>query len=430
MSEQSRWSWARWRAPLVATAAILLSVAAAACTENLDGGVACPSLCPSQDEPFRDTTFDAVVLDTSLAGYPTLGLSSTLLLANRPDTLVTRAVLRFDQLATSYQPNGTGALDSITTVDSVYIVLPLDTTGRRGSTPVTLELFDVDTTASDSVASVVRSLFRSDRRIGSLTLTPTATGDSLRIPVARAVLEGKIASRSRFRVGLQISGGSGQLRVRAFQLGAGAPTLRYDPRTDTLYRPIILGTNTSITNTTTDVLLSYQVYALTELGSAGVTAGTLVVGGYPAHRSYLRFNVPLRITDSSTIVRAELLLTQTRSRFGNANDSVALIPLVPTTTDSISNLRRVLDLAAEGAFASVDTAALVPSDSGLRRLNVLALARTWRTLPLNVPRAVAFRIGLEGAQPAELRFFSSEAAAGLRPRLRITYLPRADFVLP
>jgi hypothetical protein len=64
------------------------------------------------------------------------------------------------------------------------------------------------------------------------------------------------------------------------------------------------------------------------------------------------------------------------------------------------------------------------------RVNVLALARTWRTLPPNVPRAIAFKIGLEGAQPAELRFYSSEAPVNLRPRLRITYLPRSEFVLP
>jgi hypothetical protein len=172
------------------------------------------------------------------------------------------------------------------------------------------------------------------------------------------------------------------------------------------------------------------VYALVDRGSAAPDASTLIVGGYPAYRSYLRFSVPKSITDSSTIVRAEVLLTQRRSTFASAKDTVTIVPLVPTTTTAITDLRRILDLAADGSFASLDTARLVPSDSGLRALNVLSMARTWSTLPADVPRALAFRIGIEGAQPAELRFFSSKAAASLRPRLRITYQPRVEFAIP
>lgn len=430
MTERFRWSWSRLRGPLLVLALGLGAAAVGACSESLDGGAACPTLCPSRTASFRDTTFDAVVLDSSLGGYPTLGLSSTLLLANRPDTLVTHGVLRFDRLATSFQPNRTGALDSITTVDSVYLTLPLDSTGRRGGAPVTLEVFDVDTTERDSVQAVVRSLFRADRRIGMLIVTPSSTRDTLRVPLNKVVVQQKIAAKARLRLGLRLSGASGQLRVRAFQLGAGAPTVQYDPSTDTTYTPTSINTATALTNATADVALAYQVYGITDLGSPALSPGTLLVGGFPAYRSYLRFAIPARITDSSTIVRADLLLTQQRSRFGNANDSVTIVPIVPTTTDVVSDLRRVLDLAAEGVFAGVDTARLVPSDSGTRTLNVLALARNWRTLPTNVPRAIAFRIGLEGGQPAELRFFNSKAAAAVRPKLRITYLPRSEYALP
>ena len=418
-----------WRQALLAFTLVAAGTAAA-CTEQLDGGAACPTLCPQQVESFRDTTFDAVLLDTSLRDYPTLGLSAVQLLANRPDTLVTRLVIRFDLLAFSFLTNKVGALDSVTTVDSVFLKLPLDTTGRRGTGPVTLQVFDVDTTAGDSVTSVVAGLFTPRRLIGSITVTPSATGDSLRIPLSRAVLQRKIAERSRLRVGVRMVSGNGQLRVRAFQLGAGAPTLQYDPTTDTTYAPVVVNTNTSILNAPTDVNLSYQVYTLTDVGSPNVPTTILGVGGFPAYRSYLRFRVPARITDSATIVRAELVLTQQRSRFGNANDTVSLVPLVPTTTEVLSDVRRVLDLAAEASLAAVDTALLVPSDSGQRVLNVLALARTWKTLPTNVPRALAFRIGLEGAQPAELRFFNSKAPAALRPKLRITYLLRSEFAIP
>ncbi len=240
----------------------------------------------------------------------------------------------------------------------------------------------------------------------------------------------KITGRSRLRLGLRLTGGAGQLRLVAYQLGSGAPTVSFDPSSDTTYAPATLVTTTSFTATTSDLALSYQVYALIDKGSAAPDANTLIVGGYPAYRSYLRFDVPKSITDSATIVRAEVLLTQRRSSFGNAFDTVSIVPLVPTTTNAVTDLRRILDLAAEGTFASLDTARLVPSDSGVRALNVLALVRTWPTLPTTVPRSIAFRIGLEGAQPAELRFFSRKALPALRPRLRITYQPRTEFAIP
>lgn len=406
------------------------SVVAAACTENLEGGAACPSLCPEQSEQFRDTTFEAVVLDSSLAGYPALGIAPNLLLANRPDTLVTRMVMRFDVLRSSYFQNGTGALDSITTVDSVFLKIPLDTTGRRGSTPVQLEAFDVDTAVNDTVPAVIRSLFRADRLIGSLTITPSITGDTVRIPLSRTVLQAKIAARAPLRVGVRLAGGSGQLRVRAFAFGVSSSTLQYDPATDTTYQPLVITAQTTIPNASADVNLAYTTYALIDVGSPPPGPNTILVGGMPAHRAYLRFNVPRRITDSSTIVRADLLLTQQRSSFASAGDTVAIYPLVPTAIAEVSDLRRAIDLAAEGALLRLDSTRFVPSDSGQRAINILPLARSWRTLSPDVPRAIALRIGLEGGQPAELRFFNRAAPAAVRPKLRITYLPKSEFVLP
>ncbi|MFY7922162.1 MAG: hypothetical protein ACOVSI_07060 [Gemmatimonas sp.] len=429
MSERVRWTWSRVRAPLLALSLFTASAVAAACTENLEGGAACPSLCPEQSEQFRDTIIEAVALDTSLGGYPVLGLASNLVLANRPDTLVTRAVIRFDQLTTAFAPNAGSGLDSITTVDSVFLKVPLDTTGRRGAAPIAVQVYDVDTTANDSTTSVVRSLYRADRLIGQVTITPTTTGDTLRIPLSRTVMQAKIAAKGRLRVGLRLSG-PGQLRLRAFTFGVGSSTLQYDPASDTLYRPIVVTTGTTISGASPEVNLAYTVYAMTDVGSLPPGPNTLVVGGYPAYRSYLRFNVPLRISDSSTIVRADLLLTQRPSRFTNAADTVAVFPLVPTATVDVIDLNRVLDLAAEGTLAGLDTTRFVPRDSGQKALNVLGLARTWRSLPTNVPRALALRIGLEGSQPAELRFFSRTAPAALRPKLRISYLPKSEFVLP
>lgn len=412
-------------------AAVAALVAASACTDTYEGGGACPSLCPRTLVAFVDTTIEAVALDSAVGGFPTFGLSSTLLVANRPDTLVTSVVVRFDQLTSTFFPNRGSVSEQVTAIDSVFLKLPLDSTGRRGLQSVRVEVFDVDTAVNDSVAAVVRSLFRPDRLVGSATVVPGLSTDSLRIPLDPRRLLAQVSSGGRFRVGVRIAGGAGQLRVFAFQGGFGAPTISYDPSTDTTYAPVTVSPSTPLVGASSEVAQAYTVYGLTQLGSSPPGPATLVVGGYPSYRTYLRFAIPTRIADSSTIVRAQLVLVQRPSRFGNVSDSVTLVPLVPSTTALVTDLRRVLELSAEGVLAGLETALrVVPRDSGERTVNLLALTRTWRNLPLDVPRAVAFRIDGEGAQPAEVRFHSIEAAPALRPRLRLTYLPRAEFALP
>ena len=78
----------------------------------------------------------------------------------------------------------------------------------------------------------------------------------------------------------------------------------------------------------------------------------------------------------------------------------------------------------------LDSLLVFPSDSGAKTLNVLGVIRNWTALPASVYRALIFRSSHEGSEPAEARFFSNEAPLSLRPRLRITYLPRVDRALP
>lgn len=402
-----------------------------ACTESYSGGAACPVLCPTKDIAFRDTIVDAVTLDSSLGGYPALGLSPLVLLANRPDTLETRAVIRFDALPTSFLPNAGTVSQTITQVDSVFLHLVFDTLGSVGTSPVTIEAYNVDTTVNDSTQAVVKSLFRPDRLLASKIVTPSTLGDTLSIRLPNVFLKTQIDSGGRLRIGLRMTNGNGQLKFVAFAASAGAPFIRFDPSTDTVYAPLTITPSTNLVGATSEQNFSYQVYGITYKGSPVPTGPVLQVGGFPSYRTYLRFNVPKFISDSSTIVRAEVLLTQVPSTYIDVNDSVTIFPIVPTSSDLVTDLRRILDLSADGFFASLDSARLAPNGNGVKAISILRLARQWAALPPNVPRAIAFRIGGEGAQPAELRFYSSEAAvAALRPRVRITYLPRAQNAIP
>lgn len=423
----------RWTRRFVVPLLLVASALTSACTEELEGGAGCPLLCPQQPAPFRDTVLEAVVFDTTLGPYPVLGVSSTALLASRGDTLETHVVVRFDQLPDTYAPNGGAVTEPITTVDSTYLRFFVDSLGTRASGPVTLEVFDVDTTVTDSVAAVVQSLFRPDRKVGELRLTTATNVDSLRIPIDRQLLQSRIASRSRVRLGVRIApGANAQLRLGALVAGQPVPRLTFDPSSDTLYRPLDIIPSTVLAGAERDdvLRLAYTVYTITARGSAPRPARTLRVGGHPGERAYLRVDIPSFILDSSTVVRAELLLTQTPAGGPDRARSVGVQPLVGISRANITDPYFATSLAVDGRLAGVDSIALVPQDSGQRVVNIVSIVRGWAALGADIPRFIALRIGGEGGQGAQVLFHDRSAAPSLRPRLRITYLPRTEITLP
>ena len=63
--------------------AALAVASVVACTEDLESGSSCPLLCPGESAPLKDTIIDAIALDTSATGFPTLGYETNFLLAKR-----------------------------------------------------------------------------------------------------------------------------------------------------------------------------------------------------------------------------------------------------------------------------------------------------------------------------------------------------------
>ena len=77
----------------------------------------------------------------------------------------------------------------------------------------------------------------------------------------------------------------------------------------------------------------------------------LGVGGVPSRRTYVRFNVPSRIVDSTTIVRASLLMTQVPNRRVNPRDSLYVHPVAVLASPVVTDIGIALQfLAAPGSF--------------------------------------------------------------------------------
>jgi hypothetical protein len=74
---------------------------------------------------------------------------------------------------------------------------------------------------------------------------------------------------------------------------------------------------------------------------------------------------------------------------------------------------------------------MTPDGNVQRNFDLGNVVRFWRsTTAERVPQAIVLRSTMEGIGPIEAQFYSTEAPAGLRPRLIITYLPRSEFGIP
>jgi hypothetical protein len=145
----------------------------------------------------------------------------------------------------------------------------------------------------------------------------------------------------------------------------------------------------------------------------------LAVGGAPSSRALLRFDVPPRIRDSATVVRATLELTP-----------VAPISGLPTDPALLVGRAVLADLGAkspvESRFAGVDTVAA--GTGGTVDIEVVRLMQQLWLGSSSRPTALILSLSPEAASFSHPVFYSTRAAdPALRPRLRVSYLRSFPF---
>ncbi len=419
--------------------AMLLVAGLGACNENLEGGAACPSLCPAQAVPVRDTLISpALVFDSTFVGYPVRGTESGMLLATRGDTLEVRGVVRFDTLIYVWTPTNDSSR-KITKVDGSLVRLRLDLAGARLPDNVRFDVFDVDTVAHDSSSAAVLALYRPNRRIGSITLAKTSLTDSLDIPLSDSAVLSKLTASGRLRLGFRVDG-SGPVSLRAQTVETGLPAVVwYHPTSaDTAIKAISASpisatppdsTSSIFPELRTD-LVDYQLVARYAVPPC---ANAMAIGGVPGRRAYLRFDLPRRITDSSTIVRATLELTQRPALFGDSRDTVNVWPQMVLASPYVSDLRLASQLVASPGVYVQDSLRVAPGDSGVKTIEMNALVRQWAVqsaLAEPPPRAIILRASPEGVLPGQVCFAGSTGPVSSRPRLRLSWVPRIVYGMP
>jgi hypothetical protein len=398
----------------------------AACTERLDSSGVCSILCPTVGGEVQNITLDAVAFDTTVQSLSGLGAEDGLLLAARGDTLDARVIVRFDSLPAVFIE--AGAEKPITFVDSATLRLLLDTLSIKGSAPVTIEAYDVDTTANDTSTAAVLALFRPDRLIASQTFARVELRDTIRYVLPASHVLAKIQAAQRLRIGLRaVSTASTQMTFASQQAGT-PPALRFRVAADTAIQPfsvIPLSTTPTDDPVAKANLGDYTVFARRP---PEASPSDLVVGGFPPRRTYLRFDIPLNILDSSTVVRATILLNQIPTPLLDPTDSVMIVPQLVLAGVSVTDPTKAAQILTD---FTPDSLKARPGESGVRQIEIGAVFGFWRQLKASeTPHAIVLRVGREGRSPLEIRFSSLEAAAQLRPRLRISYTNEVPLGLP
>jgi hypothetical protein len=406
---------------------ILLAALLTACTEKLDNSAGCPILCPAQSGEIETVTLDAVSLDSTLSALTGLGTEGSMLVATRGDSLDARAILRFDSIPGRYRRPGSDTTSiPVTTVDSVILRVRVDTAEGKVPEEVVLELYDVNTDAADTLVAPVADLFVPSRLIASVTLARTAMKDTVNLALPPATILSRLDQR--LRIGIRARGPqSVQFRILS-QEGAGAPTqLSYRVSPDTTIAKVVLNPS-SLTPTDQPALaFSLADYTLLVRGTATGPSTGLNIGGLPARRVYMRFNIPAFL-DSVNFVRATLLLTQIPNPGIDPADTVSIIPHVGLATIAVTDIAKASQITAP---IPSDTLKVQHGGSGVQELELATVMNLWRLQnSAETPRSLVLISTREGNSPLEARFFPAEAGPEQRPRLRISYSTRKATGLP
>jgi hypothetical protein len=281
------------------------------------------------------------------------------------------------------------------------------------------------------VNAVVASLFRPDRLIGGTTFDSAQVKDSIKVVLNNARLLAKVVGKQRLRIGVRArTTGGGEVNLGSIEGGA-SPVLRFDPAPeDTAISALVINPTSATPPNNSIVSGDYLDYTLIVKKPAGPVGPLLRVGGLPNQRAFLRFDVPARILDSSTVLRASLTFTQQRNRSINATDTLAVVPELSLAGEDVLDVTRSAVLLGGFAF---DTLRFAPGDSGVRTFEVATAVRQWAATSASTikqQRAVVLRTTREGTSPFEIYLFSREAPAALRPRLRVIYALRSSFGIP
>ncbi len=382
-------------------------VGAAACVERATAPATCPAYCPSGSLTVVDTLLrGAVSRDSAYRGYVPAHHAGVMLAAALPG-IDSRAIFRLAPLGVRVALGTDTTTSPIIGVDSLRLFLSI-TRRDTAAHNLTLALYrlplgiDSTTTFADLAGAFTDSL------------ASVAVDTTKRVAVVMRLdsSQAPYASADSGKLALGIRVGADSLASIALTVD----TIRWFVKVDSIH-----GSDTTLVHKLYTRGVTFRSFVFDP--PPAPFGSMLAVGGVPSARSILRLSVPRAILDSAQIIRATLILVPAVPASGAPADSFkieahtvladfgAKSPLVFDATRTDTALIRI------GATGATDTLTI----------EITNLVQFWATDTL-APTTVMLRSQAEGANLAEIRFFSSATPASA-PVLRLTYAPRFPFGL-
>jgi len=396
-------------------AALLLPILVGGCRERLTSPADCPALCPGGQSEIIDEVITAIPgADSSFRGYVQPVAAPALLVSNGLRGFEELAIMRFPRRSDSVLVRDTLRSYVIDSVALGFTIRARDTTLTGLRLLIYRLPLPIDSTTT---YAQVAPAFVPANEVVAIPIP-----DTLNTGTVRALLQGVDVSRIAIppsdtgvlALGVRLDAAvlTG-VRLGASASGSGAVFVTY--------------ATLNIPDTGTARLRSFPLTATVNASVAPVPvtddANLLAVGGSPSARALLRFDLPPRILDSATVVRASLELTPVSPISGLPTDPVRL------------HARGVLaDLGAKSVVESAVAADTVEAGTGgvLSIEIVRLMQRLWLGNP-DAPTTLVLSLdpNIEGASFSDPIFYSTRAAdPSFHPRLRITYLRSFPFENP
>lgn len=381
------------------------------CREQLTVPGQCPDQCPGGAITIRDIVVEALPGgDSTFVGYVGFHDAPGLLLTNDSAVGIAHAIVAFDSLPETIPYAGQEIEYQI---DSVIVTFGVTTRDTLVKAPRLL---------------VYRIPPGLDSTLGFTDLDNLLQGLE---PIDTMVVPDSVITGDVFKVyrgeeleKLAVPPEDNRYLALAVRLVADTATgIRLGSRLTQGFAPgLAVYTKVNVTDDSTEVLfysLGVRYAGSTRQAERLLDPDLLTVGGLPAARSVIRFELPEEVMQASSLLRATLELAPARPFTGLFSD--------PTLMDVRAV---VVDLGFKSVpiGTSASSVALPISGDGPFTVEVGGLVNIWRLEPL-VPQMLYLSIDPEGQAFGEPVFHSTRSATG-RPRLRITYTTPAPLEAP
>ena len=391
------------------------AVAVLACEQSITTPGACPDFCPIGEIQLIDTVLagtvlvglDSVLEGESFTGYVESSVATAMQVVGGGSAVESHGLIWFAPFADSAAIDTMGTLGPVVRQDSFQLSLVIldrspDVTGLE----ITVHRISPSVDREGDFAALA-PFFEDSTIVGVVAVPDDVSEDTVTVSTVirvDAFPEFEAGDR-QIALGLSIRGGTpafASLNTSESALGA------------LLTRFVLLEADGDSVEASDFRSPEFDGFVDTDFPSP--LAGSLLIGGTPSSRTFVRIAVPPFIMDSTDIVRALLLFVPVEPALGAPSDTFEVV------AEALS--------ADFGAKSPILSGSLVSTEVGVGTTDTVAIdisliVAFWQASPDQV-RTLVLRFLDEAVSVAELRVGSTRFL-GSEPALRVTYVPPFSF---